>query len=91
MDVKNLEEVFLQLADLSSVHHKDYQDNEKLVFFINFFNLKLLHHLLFHHLCEENQEFPASPYHWLDFCEKLRFKLFGLDFSLLDMDISVIR
>ena len=90
-DIKNLEEVFLNLQDLTSVHKKHYTDNEKLIFSINFFNLKLIHYLFFHFLIDPTQDFPSSPYHWLDFCEKLKFKLFGLDFSLLDLDISVIR
>lgn len=90
-DIKNLEEVFSQLSDMTSVHKKDFNDSEKLIFAINFFNLKLLHHLLFNHLTEDSLEFPSSPYHWLDFCEKLKFRLLGLDFCLLDLDISVIR
>lgn len=90
-DIKNIEEVFLQLSELTSVHNKMYSDSEKLIFALNFFNLKLIHQLLFHFLVEENHFFPSSPYQWLDFCEKLKFKLFGIDMSLLDLDISVIR
>jgi len=90
-DIKNMEEVFSQLENPTNVHKRLFTDNEKLVFAINFFNLKLIHYLLFHFLIDENNVFPASPYHWLDFCEKLKFKLLGLEFSLLDLDISVIR
>ena len=90
-DIKTLEDVFLSLEKMITVHEINYSDSEKLIFSINFFNLKLIHHLLFHYLIDENKEFPSSPYNWLDFCEKLKFKLFGVDFSLLDLDISVIR
>ena len=90
-DIKNVEEVFTQLEKPNNVHKRPYGDNEKLLFAINFFNLKLIHYLLFHFLIDENNAFPNSPYQWLDFCEKLKFKLLGLEFSLLDLDISVIR
>lgn len=90
-DIRHIEEVFSQLESPNNVHKRPFTDYEKLLFAINFFNLRLLHSLLFQFLPEEGNAFPGSPYNWLDFCEKLRFKLFGLEFSLLDLDISVIR
>jgi len=74
-----------------SVHSKNYSDEEKLSFYLNFFNLKLLHELLFKRLVSGNKSFPKNSKKWMEFLTSVKFRLFGLNLDLWELDSCIIR
>lgn len=79
------------MEDDLTVHSRVYTDNEKLCFYINFFNLKLMNELFFNHLSEEKKIFPQKSDDWIQFLSSVRFRLFGYELNLIDLDFSIIR
>lgn len=74
-----------------SVHLKNYTDEEKISFYLNYFNLKLLHEILFNRLTNENKIFPKNSKEWMEFLSSVKFRLFGVNLDLWELDSTVIR
>jgi hypothetical protein len=90
-NLKQIDEVFSSMENETSVHHKDYSDDEKLCFYLNFFNLKLLHEMLFNRLTNESKTFPKNSKEWMEFLSSVKFRLFGLNLNLWEFDSTIIR
>ena len=90
-NLKQIDEVFAKMQNEMSVHLKNYSDEEKLSFYLNYFNLKLLHEMLFNRLVHENKFFPKNSKEWMEFLASVKFRLFGVNLDLWELDSSIIR
>ena len=90
-NIKQIDEVFAHMENEMSVHLKNYSDEEKLSFYLNFFNLKLLHEILFNRLTNENKAFPKNSKEWMEFLSSIKFRLFGVNLDLWEFDSTIIR
>ena len=88
--IKELEQVFFDLEAENHIHEKNYNDNSKLSFYINYFNLKIMHELFFRRLAE-GRVFPPKLDDWIKFLSNVEFKLFGIQINLMDLYFSIIR
>jgi Protein of unknown function, DUF547 len=87
-----MDNVFGLLEQSSILQNRIYSDEAKLCFFLNYYNMRLLHELLFKFLIDEKNSFPNSINKWLDFFNKNgRITLLGERFSLLEFDLIVLR
>ena len=90
-ELQDIERYFKSLeAPLSKEDKHEYSNIEKLSLYINFYNLKLTTELLFKHIAEDNP-YPENANAWLEFLQKIRFRLLGTDMHLLDFEFSVLR
>ena len=78
---------FKKLENPSLIQNQQqYSDDEKLCFCVNFFNLQLLHQILF------KEKFPKCYTEWRGLINKIKFVLFGYKKkSLFWLDRVVIR
>ena len=91
-EIKAIDDVFKLLEHNTKVHSKNYSDDAKLCFYLNYFNLRFLHELLFKFLIDEKNSFPTNINKWLDFFNKYgKITLLGEKFTLLEFDLMVIR
>lgn len=90
-NLKQIDEVFCSMENDTTVHFKEYSDEDKLCFYLNFFNLKLLHEMLFYHLTNETKAFPKNSREWMEFLSSVKFRLFGLNLNLWEFDSTIIR
>lgn len=66
------------------------QDDDKLIIFLNFFNIKVCHQLLFKYW--KGKPYPTRNLDWMKFLTSTKFTLFGFDsFSLYTFDLIVLR
>ena len=81
------DQYFKKLENPTIIQNQHYSDDEKLCFHLNYFNLKLLHHILF-----KESRFPKSYSEWKEFIVNTKFILFGYrQRSLFWLDQVVIR
>lgn len=90
IELNLIEEMFKKLAIEEKVHKEKYKDEEKIIFYLNFFNLKILHEVFFSYYIK-NKKLPKNNNEWRIFLNKISFKLFGLDLNLWNFEISIIR
>lgn len=90
-NLKQIDDVFSKLSKDLTVHTKPYSDEEKLCFYLNFFNLKLLHEMLFNRLTNEMKTFPKTSKEWIEFLSSIDFGLFGMKLNLWEFDSIIIR
>ena len=70
---------------------RSFYDQEKLCFYINFFNFILLYKLFFQYIAKKDNLFPYTPQKWIKFLDETKFIIFKEKYSLLTFEVSVIR
>lgn len=78
---------FFKSLESPSLLDKNYSDDEKLCFAINYFNFRLLHQIL-----SKESKIPKDYCEWRELVDRIRFVLFGYkEMPLFWLDQAVIR
>lgn len=89
IEIKLMDDYFTILEDSLDPFYF-LQDDDKLLIFLNYFNIKICHQLLFKYWKEKS--YPSTNLDWMKFLISTKFKLFGFDsFSLYTFDLLVLR
>lgn len=89
-ELANIDKMFDSYANIQSVHEKKYSDEEKMAFYLNFFNIRLMHQMFFGTVMGRKMP-PGDRKEWRKWMKENEFRLFGVEMSLWDLEISVIR